>query len=594
MESSRRLLTLSFILLMGLSCYSQNKEAQDSLIAGLKTKTLTKEERSKYLSVLAFHHQKADTSVLLAKQALQLAQEINDPILQGEAWEELSHAERRLGNNNASLNNALKALQIYESLDLIERQAASYNQLASNYISDEDYSNAIEYFKKAIAIYVQSDTVGNEASTVLNLGEAYRLDGQLEYATQYFKKALQLNDQLKSDFLESYALGNLGMVFIEKKHVDSAKIYLQKAIDILGPLEDSYSSSIYISELGKAYNKEGNWSLAEENFLKALEIADLAKLKEQQKDISGLLAKFYEERHKYQFALKYQKQFQIYQDSLVNKENIKQREQIKAGYEIDKRESQIGLLEQINESQKFKLLIQTLGLIMVLVFAYVLYLGYTKIRKKNVQLLEQKALISKREKEKALLLHELQHRVKNNLQLIASILNLQSRDTTGQNAQEAIVEGKYRVEALSLVHRKLYQVGLDTRISAKEYIEELVLGLLYGYGASFKPSFQIEDVSLNVDVAIPMSLIINELITNALKYAYTSTVTPTLKIILTTPVPQFVNIEIIDNGIGFDQEINAKESFGLNLVSSLLEQLDGTITKTNNEGTHWNLRLKIS
>lgn len=594
MELIIRFFTPLIVLSVGLSCYSQNREAQDSIIFILKTETLSKEEKSKYLSVLAFHHQKADTSIILAKQALQLAIEINSPILQGEAFEELSHAERRLGNNNVSTQSALKALQIYETLGLIERQAASYNQLASNYISDEDYSNAIAYFLQAKAIYSQIDSVGNEASTLLNLGEAYRLNGQLNFATHYFKKALNLNINLKNDFLESYALGNLGMVYNAKLELDSATNYLQKAISIITPLQDNYSSSIYISELGKVYFLEKNWKKAEENFLKAMKLAELDGLKEQKRDISGLLANFYEERQNYQFALKYQKQFQIYQDSLVNKINVKQLEQIKSGYEIDKRETQILFLENINESQKLKLLIQTIGMLMVLLIVYLIYLGNKKIRKKNIELSAQKQLISKREKEKELLLFELQHRVKNNLQLIASILNLQSHETTSSNDQNAIIQGKYRVEAISLVHRKLFQVGMDTRISAKDCIEELVMGLVYSYGANFKPKFQIKDISLNVDVAIPISLIINELITNSLKYAFTQTPHPSLIVILTASNLNYINIQIIDNGIGFNKETNTKDSFGLKLISSLLQQLNGTINKANHNGTHWNLKLKIT
>src|SRR5690606_1197403 len=155
-----------------------------------------------------------------------------------------------------------------------------------------------------------------------------------------------------------------------------------------------------------------------------------------------------------------------------------------------------------------------MGVFSLIIFMCLLYSGNKKIKKINKELSYQKDIISKREKEKALLLRELNHRVKNNLQMISSLLSLQSRELNGHPAKEAIISGKYRVEALSLVHRKLYQEGLDTKIKIKEYVEELVLSLFHGYNTKFKPKFKIANISVGIDIAVPLALIINELTTN--------------------------------------------------------------------------------
>jgi two-component sensor histidine kinase len=178
--------------------------------------------------------------------------------------------------------------------------------------------------------------------------------------------------------------------------------------------------------------------------------------------------------------------------------------------------------------------------------------------------------------------------------MISSLLNLQSYELTGHPAQEAIVAGKHRVEALSLVHRKLYQEDLDTRIELKEYIEELVLGLFHGYEANFKPSFKIEDVNVGLDAAVPLALVINEIIINALKYAYKNINNPSLKVIVTRD-NNYLNLEIIDNGIGFAKKEREKSnSFGIKLIYSLIEQLEGTIQKLNSKnGTHWRMTVKL-
>ncbi len=584
-----------FLLLSTTLSFSQNKKKADSIFHIMETRHLSKKEQVTSLINIAFFHPNPNIALLSAKQSLQIAKEINEPLLQAEALEEISHIERRLGNNSRSFDASIKALQIYESKGLIERQAASYNQLASNYISDKNYDLAIDYFKKAIDIYINSDEKGNHALTILNLGEAYRLAGYLDSSATSFQQALQLNDLVKNDIIKSYSLGNLGMVYATQNKFKLAKDNLHEAIDILSESGDSYSTSIYLAELGGIHQKENESKFAEEKFLQALTMAKQAGLKEQIRDFSIMLVNFYETQQQYPRALEYQKLFQVYQDSLVNKENVQKIEQLKSGYEIDKRESEISLLNTINTNQKNLVFILAAGVFLLLFFAYLLYRGNTKIKKANYILLDQKEIISKREQEKALLLKELNHRVKNNLQMVSSLLNLQGHELTGHPAKEAIVSGQSRVEALSLVHRKLYQDGVDTRIMIKEYIEELVLGLFHGYNAKFKPNFDIANISIHIDMAIPLALIINELITNSLKYAYENTTDPMLKVALTNDTKDRLHIQVIDNGVGFTTiQTKKNNSFGIKLINSLIQQLEGTIKKTGNEGTHWEIDIKIA
>ena len=575
--------------------FSQNKDP-DSLLRILKTQDLSQKDKSKLLSLTAHYHQDIDSSLLLAKQSLQIATDIPDLILQAEALEEISHLERRLGNNPKSFQASLDALKIYESLKLTERQAASYAQLASNYISDENYALGIAYLERARDIYSASKQTTNHALTVLNLGEAYRLDGQLEKASLQFEEALKLNESIDNVIIQSYSQGNLGMVQLAQNLPDPAQQNLTEAIDVLRGLGDSYSVSIYLAELGKVYLKKGQSNLAEEKFLEALDMAQKNGLKEQIRDFSTLLSNFYETKKQYQEALRYQRMHQAYQDSLVNKENIQKIEQLKAGYEIDKRESEIGLLNKINTNQRYIVFLLALGLLSLLAFAYLLRRGNSRIKKANTILANQKGEIAKREQEKALLLRELNHRIKNNLQMISSLLSLQGHQLDGHPAQAALLEGQSRVEALSLVHRKLYQDGVDTRIRVKEYIEELVLGLFHGYGANFKPHFDIDDINITIDKAIPLALIINEVTINSLKYAYENIDNPLLKVVLKeTEQDNQINIQVMDNGSGFDiMETQQNNSFGIRLVHSLIEQLEGSINTINGQGAHWNMLMKIA
>lgn len=574
---------------------SQDAKKADSLLLILQSEDYTGKKEVVLLADIAHYHPSLDSSILFANKSLKKAIELGAPILKAEAFEIISHKERKLGNNAKSFQASFQALQIYESLGLSERQAASYTQLANNHMSDQNYQLAISYLKKAIGIYEVLNKNYKLNYSILNLGEMYRLEGDLDSAVTSFKDVLSRNKTLNDDIAQGYSLGNLGMVYNNLDSLGLAKTHLIDAIAILMELQDVYSSSVYLAELGDVFKKEGNLIVAEQKFLEALGMAQEAGLKEQVRDFSLKLAQSNEIKQEYAKALQYQKLFQAYQDSMVNKTNIQKIERLKAGYEIDKRESQIGLLNEINIGQKYFLWVLTGGILISLILLYLLYIGNKKIKSANISLSSQKELITIREQEKALLLQELNHRVKNNLQMISSLLSLQSRELKGHPALESVVAGKQRVEALSLVHRKLYQEGLDTRVMIKEYIEELVLGLFHGYGASFTPEFEIDDISIHVDMAVPMALIMNEVIVNALKYAYRDIAYPTLKIRIEQESSNRLRIQVIDNGIGFASiEMEKDNSFGLKLIHSLVEQLEGTIQKLENHGTHWNMNLKIA
>ncbi len=584
----------TFLLLFSFFLLSAQKKKADSLLTILKSKNLSKKEQASILRDIAVYHPNFQIALNSAKKSLKIAEEINSPILQAESLIEIGFLERKLGFNNLSTSASLKALKIYKKLHLKDEQVPCYSLLASNYAYDKDYLNAIKYFKKALKYNDIKNEINNVILT-LNLGEAYRELGQLDSAKIYLNESLTKGTIINNQLLKGYSLGNLGMVYNSENKLVESKNNLNDAIAILSKLSDPYSTSTYIAALGQAYQKENKKDIAEEKLIEAYQMAKKNSLKNEIRNFSKMLAELYEETAQYPKALKYQKIFQIYQDSLVNKDNIKKLEQIKAGYEIDKRETEISLLNSINKSQKKWMLSLIFGLSLLILLSYLLYRGNLKTKRSNKLLAQQKEVISKREQEKALLLRELNHRVKNNLQMISSLLNLQSNKLSGHPAQEAIITGRQRVEALSLVHRKLYQEGVDTRIHVKEYISELILGLFHGFDANFEPEFDIADVNVNIDAAIPLALIVNEIVINALKYAYAEITDPALKVLIQPAGDKHLSIEISDNGVGFkDTDASQKtNSLGLKIINSLVQQLDGSIQKTINNGTHWKMEVKV-
>jgi len=200
-------------------------------------------------------------------------------------------------------------------------------------------------------------------------------------------------------------------------------------------------------------------------------------------------------------------------------------------------------------------------------------------------------------REKEVLLKEIHHRVKNNLQVISSLLKLQSQYVQDKGDVEIFKESQNRIKSMALVHEKLYQSKDLASINFHEYASLLVNGLFRSYGVNadrIALKMNVDDIMLGVDVAIPCGLIINELISNSLKYAFPDDKEGEIEITLRTLDEGAMELTVADNGIGMPGDINLRnsESLGLKLVTILTNQIDGQIELDRSEGTKFRIDFK--
>jgi len=200
-------------------------------------------------------------------------------------------------------------------------------------------------------------------------------------------------------------------------------------------------------------------------------------------------------------------------------------------------------------------------------------------------------------KEKEVLIKEIHHRVKNNLQVISSILNLQTNYIEDERTIEMLKDSQNRIKSMSFIHESLYQTRNLAQINFTEYIRNLVSNLGQSYNL-FKENvhigYQLDEVSLGLDTAIPLGLIINELITNSFKYAFSKSGKGTLEVVLKSMDNGNYSLVIADNGIGFPGDINFRttESLGLQLVTTLVQQIQGQIELDNQKGAIFTILFK--
>lgn len=197
-------------------------------------------------------------------------------------------------------------------------------------------------------------------------------------------------------------------------------------------------------------------------------------------------------------------------------------------------------------------------------------------------------------REKELLLKEVHHRVKNNLQVISSLLSLQARHVVDPRALEMFKESQNRVRSIALFHEKLYQSKDLGHVGAAEYLNTLIANLLDAYGAkSTAVALEVEpqDILLDLDVAIPLGLVLNELISNALKHAFPNGRRGQIRVRLGGSNIDRYRLVVSDDGIGFPADLDFRNapSLGLQLVCTLVGQLAGTIELVDAPGTTFNV-----
>lgn len=198
--------------------------------------------------------------------------------------------------------------------------------------------------------------------------------------------------------------------------------------------------------------------------------------------------------------------------------------------------------------------------------------------------------------EKESLLKEIHHRVKNNLQIVSSLLYLQEDYMKDAKGVEILRESQNRVKSMALIHEQLYGTADLAKIDFGRYVQGLTANLFDAYGidpARIRLNVHADDIALGVDMAVPCGLIINELVSNSIKHAFLPDATGTIEIVIRTLHADRIEIVVADDGIGLvkppaDAE---KKSLGLRLIDTLTTQLGGTLTLTTENGTRFNITL---
>lgn len=262
-----------------------------------------------------------------------------------------------------------------------------------------------------------------------------------------------------------------------------------------------------------------------------------------------------------------------------------------ADYKLEKEK----LSERLKEENQEEIQSILYGLMFVAaIFLLISFATINKIRKQSNELEIQNKLINKTLNEKDLLVKEIHHRVKNNLQMVASLIDLQSKTIKNKQAKEITIEGKSRINSMVIIHQKLYEND-EAEIKIDDFLLQLLKEIesIYGLNKKVDLSINTEKIIVDVDTAIPLALIFNEILTNAYKYAFKQNESSKLHIELEKLEDEYkLIVEDFGPGLPKDFNIETSKTLGLRLISRLTKQLQGKLTIINENGLKYIITFK--
>jgi two-component sensor histidine kinase/Tfp pilus assembly protein PilF len=556
---------------------------------------------------------------------------------------------------------ALQALDLYEELAIDSSLANVHSLLGDIYRAIKKYDSALEEYQMALQLAGDQKRHPLFVRDLQSIGRCYQHKGEFDRAIDFFRQARDISHPGEKSYVWSYIwMAQVYMdkrqparaLEYDLQALELAKIngdehllgIIYNEIAFNYQLMNNYEKALEYNFLAlKTRQKAKRYALAESsqrnigNLYLELGKLDLAEQFLQQSlvtsqdldyqfvlpDVYRILSSVYEKRGNYSQALSYFKRYQAKKDSILNQQIFSSIADMRISFDISKTTRETKALKQKAQIQELELkrsqAMRNMTLVIAVLMVVVVILMYGRIvaRKKTAEVLEEKVhnrtiqleqhilerrkteeLLQKSLNEKNILLQEVHHRVKNNMQIISSMLNLQVKQVHDAAMQEMFKDTQNRVKTMALIHEKLYQAEDLAHINLKNYLRTLCHQLFRSYRtdpARIFLNLDIIDGNLDVKTAIPCGLIINEAVSNSLKYAFPADASGTIGVRFQREQDVYV-LNVWDDGVGLEAPVDVEqtESLGVRLIDALTQQLHGSLEITSTGGVSIGIRFPVT
>ncbi len=543
-----------------------------------------------YIGLAQWHedHTVLDSSIIYLKKAISLYEK-------QEMTKELAETYLLLVTNYSGTaeydkgsETVFKALALYEKLGDQQGVAQCYTKICDLLYYSDSYAEGAEYCKKAIAIQEKNGYEEDLALSYRRLAENQLFLGDLDESLANMNQAINLYKKIGETGPPILACYN-GRGNIYK--------YMERYEEAIEDYNRCYEGAKAIglerymmpptANIGHVYLLQGKYAEALPYNLRAIEImkriGNSKNLWENYMHVSNI----YSELGDYKNALEYHELYEQGHSEYLNTIIARKDSELQVKYETAQKDLAI-LDKEAKIAQQRKtqwLYIGIAGLLAVILFG--MYFTLKNIRKKRKALVVLNSELDAKNRQNELLLKEIHHRVKNNLEMVKSLIALQSAKLEDGASKEAMLASQNRVQSMGIIHQKLYQGENLGSIEMKDYFINLGEGVLDTFNAEEKVKIEcaMDDLNLDVDTAVPIGLIVNELLTNALKYAFPQGTKGQINISLIKEDDDLL-LKVTDNGIGKTEgSIPKGTGFGTQLIQLLTQQLNGTVSEDYNNGT---------
>ena len=538
-----------------------------------------------------------------------------DTAKQAQFLQSKSIAYEEMGRYKDAIENGLSllAMSISNPTSQAEFHLNACMMISRSYDELEEVSNARKYIQKGLEIGQKgglgyrhlSPLRNNYAVFLMEHAESPELGGDgknkneslLVFADSLIRENLK-DENLSALYKALYTNTLAESTFYQNKFKEALKLHGQAA--------DVFKENGYIQQYGTIILNMALCEVELGNYDKAIKLGQEGlKIMEDndvvyfEKFAHEVLFRAYKDKGSYKQSLAHHEDFVYLKDSITNEEKLVQIADLEANHELSQKEKELALekgqaelLQSRSEAKSKVIWIIGIAASLLLLSMVLLWRALSKNREANAVLSKQSETIRENLKEKEALLREVHHRVKNNLQVVSGMLQLQADKVDDPRVEAVMQEGQDRIKSMAMIHQKFYEGERLRDISFKDYLQELTDEIADSYGFS-KDAIDLtidkDAERFDIDTSIPLGIIVNELISNAYKHAFENSGDAQVDIQLKKVDEHKNSLTVKDTGVGLpeDFDLSKAQSMGLKLVRILVRQMQGSLEYFNDKGANF-------
>jgi two-component sensor histidine kinase len=532
-----------------------------------------------------------DSVLFYEKQVLIISTKINYKRGIAHALGSLGLVYKYKGDYSKALNYFFKSLADCEKLDDKLGSIINLGNIGTVYDAQGDFPKALDYYFKALKI---SESINDKHTTSIqyhNIANLYGNQAMISKSEEYHFKALAIDKSLNDKKGIATTLMDLGSLYSLNDSLQKSLTYYLEALSILEEIGNKVEIGTCLMNISAGYTDLRQKKKAEEYLLKTFSLSKEIDDVEFKESLEKMASQIYAEFDNYKEAFTHYENYIILRDSIFNELNTKQSMKAELDYEFDKKQAitkyeNDKIIYRLESENKLHKQLRIFFIIYIILILGLLFFAKRAFdNKKRVA-----DFMASENERKEMLLQEVHHRINNNLQIISSLLTLQANSVGDEKLNNYLMQSQNRIQSLSVLHELLYQNDSSLQININEYLNKVLdfhRDVLSPGSNKVDITLNITDVCFPTKTAVPLALIVNELVTNSIKYAFNAANNGQINISL-LPIENEKNkwkLSVSDSGKGLPMDTNfRKDSLGLRLVTIMVKQIKGDLIKSNTPG----------